>query len=59
MGEFGWWAGALDCGFADFGLCRTYLIFSSFCFSMCVFVWFFIPETKGESSPLIVHGVFC
>ncbi|OQD97493.1 hypothetical protein PENSOL_c012G09387 [Penicillium solitum] len=27
----------------------TYLIFSSFCFSMCVFVWFFIPETKGLS----------
>ncbi|KAJ5834369.1 General substrate transporter [Penicillium robsamsonii] len=27
----------------------TYLIFSCFCFSMCVFVWFFIPETKGLS----------
>lgn len=28
---------------------RTYLIFGSFCFSMFVFVWFFIPETKGVS----------
>ncbi|KAJ5774556.1 General substrate transporter [Penicillium paradoxum] len=27
----------------------TYLIFASFCFSMFVFVWFFIPETKGLS----------
>ncbi|KAJ6079862.1 hypothetical protein N7467_009615 [Penicillium canescens] len=27
----------------------TYLIFACFCFSMCVFVWFFIPETKGMS----------
>ncbi|CAN8101001.1 unnamed protein product [Discula destructiva] len=27
----------------------TYLIFGSFCFSMFVFVWFFIPETKGMS----------
>ncbi|KAJ5846970.1 hypothetical protein N7534_010639 [Penicillium rubens] len=27
----------------------TYIIFSCFCFSMCVFVWFFIPETKGLS----------
>ncbi|KAK0668189.1 putative permease [Cercophora samala] len=27
----------------------TYLIFGSFCFSMFVFVWFFIPETKGVS----------
>ncbi|KAH8592673.1 putative MFS quinate transporter [Bisporella sp. PMI_857] len=25
----------------------TYMIFGSFCFSMFVFVWFFIPETKG------------
>lgn len=29
--------------------CSTYLIFGSFCFSMFVFVWFFIPETKGLS----------
>jgi Sugar (and other) transporter. len=29
--------------------CRTYIIFSCFCFSMGVFVWFFIPETKGMS----------
>ncbi|CAG8879162.1 unnamed protein product [Penicillium nalgiovense] len=27
----------------------TYIIFSCFCFSMCIFVWFFIPETKGLS----------
>ncbi|KAK0732362.1 MFS sugar transporter-like protein [Apiosordaria backusii] len=27
----------------------TYLIFGSFCFSMFVFVWFFVPETKGIS----------
>jgi sugar porter (SP) family MFS transporter len=27
----------------------TYFIFGSFCFSMFVFVWFFIPETKGIS----------
>ncbi|KAF7715515.1 MFS-type Sugar/inositol transporter [Penicillium ucsense] len=27
----------------------TYIIFSCFCFSMFVFVWFFIPETKGLS----------
>ncbi|KAJ6113643.1 hypothetical protein N7523_006960 [Penicillium sp. IBT 18751x] len=27
----------------------TYIIFSCFCFSMGVFVWFFIPETKGMS----------
>lgn len=26
---------------------RTYIIFACFCFSMGVFVWFFIPETKG------------
>ena len=25
----------------------TYFIFGSFCFAMIVFVWFFIPETKG------------
>ncbi|EAU36194.1 conserved hypothetical protein [Aspergillus terreus NIH2624] len=27
----------------------TYIIFSCFCFSMGVFVWFFIPDTKGLS----------
>ena len=27
----------------------TYFIFGSFCFSMFVFVWFLIPETKGMS----------
>ncbi|CAI7631489.1 unnamed protein product [Penicillium pancosmium] len=27
----------------------TYIIFSCFCFSMFIFVWFFIPETKGLS----------
>ncbi|KAK4248997.1 MFS sugar transporter-like protein [Corynascus novoguineensis] len=27
----------------------TYLLFGSFCFSMFVFVWFFVPETKGVS----------
>ncbi|KAK2734994.1 hypothetical protein FQN55_002323 [Onygenales sp. PD_40] len=27
----------------------TYMIFSCFCFSMFVFTWFFIPETKGLS----------
>ncbi|KAE8450141.1 hypothetical protein EG329_006922 [Mollisiaceae sp. DMI_Dod_QoI] len=27
----------------------TYFIFGSFCFSMFLFVWFFIPETKGMS----------
>jgi len=27
----------------------TYFIFGSFCFSMFIFVWFFIPETKGIS----------
>ncbi|KAH9868319.1 hypothetical protein J1614_007391 [Plenodomus biglobosus] len=27
----------------------TFLIYGSFCFSMFIFVWFFIPETKGLS----------
>ncbi|KAL5337019.1 general substrate transporter [Aspergillus crustosus] len=27
----------------------AYLIFSCFCFSMSIFVWFFVPETKGLS----------
>ncbi|KAL4961403.1 sugar porter family MFS transporter [Aspergillus stella-maris] len=27
----------------------AYLIFACFCFSMFVFVWFFVPETKGLS----------
>jgi hypothetical protein len=26
----------------------TYIIFGSFCFAMFVFVWFFVPETKGK-----------
>lgn len=28
---------------------RTYLLFGSFCFAMFIFVWFFVPETKGVS----------
>lgn len=31
---------------------RTYIFFAVFCFSMGVFVWFFIPETKGSSITL-------
>ncbi|KAL4808519.1 general substrate transporter [Aspergillus unguis] len=27
----------------------TYIIFACFCFSMFVFVWFFVPDTKGLS----------
>ncbi|KAL2150926.1 hypothetical protein VTH82DRAFT_6024 [Thermothelomyces myriococcoides] len=27
----------------------TYLLFGSFCFAMFIFVWFFVPETKGVS----------
>ncbi|KAL2000978.1 hypothetical protein VTN02DRAFT_2379 [Thermoascus thermophilus] len=27
----------------------TYIIFACFCFSMGIFVWFFVPETKGVS----------
>lgn len=27
----------------------AYYIYGSFCFSMFVFTWFFIPETKGIS----------
>lgn len=27
----------------------TYIIFACFCFTMFVFVWFFVPETKGVS----------
>lgn len=27
----------------------TYIFFASFCFAMAVFVWFFVPETKGLS----------
>ena len=26
----------------------TYLLFGSFCFAMFFFVWFLVPETKGE-----------
>ncbi|KAK8065007.1 MFS quinate transporter [Apiospora hydei] len=29
----------------------TYLIFGSFCVCMFIFVWFFIPETKGKRAP--------
>ncbi|KAH6696752.1 putative quinate permease [Leptodontidium sp. MPI-SDFR-AT-0119] len=36
----------VNVGRAGYG---TYFIFGSFCFSMFVFVWFFIPETKGIS----------
>ena len=28
---------------------RTFLIYGTFCFSMFIFVWFLIPETKGLS----------
>lgn len=34
---------------SDSDTIRTYLIFGSFCFAMFVFVWFFVPETKGIS----------
>lgn len=27
----------------------AYFIYGSFCFSMFVFTWFFVPETKGRS----------
>ncbi|KAM0329471.1 hypothetical protein ACHAQA_004780 [Verticillium albo-atrum] len=33
-------------GYKGYG---TYMIFGSFAFSMFVFVWFFVPETKGLS----------
>ncbi|PVH69162.1 general substrate transporter [Cadophora sp. DSE1049] len=36
----------VNVGKAGYG---TYFIFGSFCFSMFVFVWFLIPETKGVS----------
>lgn len=26
----------------------TYFIYGSFCFTMVVFAWFFVPETKGN-----------
>lgn len=26
----------------------TYFVYGSFCFTMVVFAWFFVPETKGE-----------
>jgi len=35
-----------NAGKAGYG---TYFIFGSFCFSMFIFVWFLIPETKGIS----------
>lgn len=31
------------------GTGRAYYIYGSFCFSMFVFTWFFVPETKGIS----------
>jgi len=27
----------------------TFLIYGTFCFSMFIFVWFLVPETKGMS----------
>ncbi|ETN39578.1 uncharacterized protein HMPREF1541_05804 [Cyphellophora europaea CBS 101466] len=33
-------------GVGGFG---TYIFFASFCFTMALFVWFFLPETKGLS----------
>ena len=36
----------VNVGKAGYG---TYFIFGSFCFSMFIFVWFLIPETKGVS----------
>lgn len=29
----------------------TYFLYGSFCFTMVVFAWFFVPETKGECRP--------
>lgn len=26
----------------------TYFLYGSFCFTMALFAWFFVPETKGE-----------
>ena len=37
-------------GHAGYG---TYFIFGSFCFAMIIFVWFFIPETKGKHQETI------
>jgi hypothetical protein len=31
----------------------TYFLYGSFCFTMVVFAWFFVPETKGEKSSAI------
>lgn len=36
----------VNVGKAGYG---TYFVFGSFCFSMFIFVWFLIPETKGVS----------
>lgn len=33
-------------GFNGYG---TFLIYGAFCFSMFIFVWFLVPETKGLS----------
>lgn len=30
-------------------MASAFLIYGSFCFSMFIFVWFLIPETKGLS----------
>ena len=35
-----------EMGVGGFG---TYIFFSCFCFVMAIFVWFFVPETKGLS----------
>lgn len=35
-----------EMGVGGFG---TYIFFACFCFAMVVFVWFFVPETKGLS----------
>lgn len=36
----------VNLGVGGFG---TYIFFACFCFTMAIFVWFFIPETKGLS----------
>lgn len=35
----------------------TYFVYGSFCFTMVVFTWFFVPETNGScfSSALWLH----
>lgn len=39
--------GAIKDSCTNLSLKRTYIIFSCFSFAMFVFVWFFVPETKG------------